>query len=46
MDELEHPVQGLARTAFGGIRVAGLRAGAVRALTTKEVKALYRQVDM
>jgi 23S rRNA pseudouridine2605 synthase len=46
MDELEHPVQGLARTAFGGIRVAGLRAGAVRALTSKEVKALYRQVDM
>jgi pseudouridine synthase len=46
MEELGHPVQGLARTSFGGIRVAGLRPGAVRDLSDREVKSLYRQVDM
>jgi 23S rRNA pseudouridine2605 synthase len=46
MDALEHPVVGLARTAFGGIRVAGLRAGACRPLTPREVQSLHRQVDM
>jgi 23S rRNA pseudouridine2605 synthase len=46
MDELEHPVLALARTSFGSVRLGSLRPGTVRPLTTTEIKALYRQVDM
>lgn len=46
MDELSHPVTGLARIRFGPVRLGGLRAGSSRALSMDEVQSLYSQVDM
>jgi 23S rRNA pseudouridine2605 synthase len=41
-----HPVQRLARTAIGPVRLAGLRAGEHRELTVQELGTLLDAVDM
>jgi 23S rRNA pseudouridine2605 synthase len=46
MDAIDHPVLGLVRVAFGGVRLDGMKPGATRPLTVAEVQSLHRQVDM
>jgi 23S rRNA pseudouridine2605 synthase len=43
--EVGHPVQRLVRTAIGPVRLAGLRAGALRDLTRDELSSLHQLVD-
>jgi 23S rRNA pseudouridine2605 synthase len=43
--EVGHPVQRLVRTAIGPVRLAGLRAGALRPLTRDELASLHKLVD-
>jgi 23S rRNA pseudouridine2605 synthase len=43
--EVGHPVQRLVRTAIGPVRLAGLRAGALRDLTRDELASLHQLVD-
>jgi 23S rRNA pseudouridine2605 synthase len=43
--EVGHPVQRLVRTAIGPVRLAGLRAGALRPLTRAELASLHQLVD-
>ena len=43
--EVGHPVQRLVRTAIGPVRLAGLRAGALRPLTREELALLHQLVD-
>ena len=45
LDHVGHPVLELTRTAFGPIRLGGLRSGAVRELTNSEVGALFDTVE-
>jgi 23S rRNA pseudouridine2605 synthase len=41
-----HPVQRLARTAIGPVRLGGLRPGQYRELTVEELGVLLDAVDM
>lgn len=41
-----HPVEQLARIAFGPLRLGNLRSGAMRELTTKELGNLYQAVGL
>ncbi len=45
LDAVGHPVRRLVRTAFGPLRLGGLRAGAHRELRDAEQRALARLVD-
>jgi 23S rRNA pseudouridine2605 synthase len=44
--EAGHPVQQLARTEFGPVKLDRLRSGTIRALTTKEIGELYAAVEL
>ncbi|SEF54750.1 23S rRNA pseudouridine2605 synthase [Thermomonospora echinospora] len=46
LKEAGHPVQKLARTQFGPIRLGGLKSGGLRALTMKEIGELYKAVGL
>lgn len=46
LKEVGHPVQHLARTEFGPIKLGRLRAGALRSLSQKEIGELYAAVDL
>lgn len=43
--EVGHPVERLVRTAIGPVQLGGLRAGALRELTRRELGDLYREID-
>ena len=45
LDHVGHPVLELTRTAFGPIRLGGLKLGGVRELTNSEVGALFDTVE-
>jgi 23S rRNA pseudouridine2605 synthase len=45
LDHVGHPVLELTRTAFGPIRLGGLKVGEVRELTNSEVGALFDTVE-
>ncbi len=45
MEHVGHPVIELTRTAFGPVRLGGLKSGAVRELTNSEVGALFDTVE-
>lgn len=45
LDHVGHPVLELTRTAFGPIRLGGLKLGGVRDLTNSEVGALFDTVE-
>jgi 23S rRNA pseudouridine2605 synthase len=45
MEHVGHPVIELTRTAFGPLRLGGLKSGAVRVLTNSEVGALFDTVE-
>ncbi|MDN3351085.1 pseudouridine synthase [Actinomadura sp. DC4] len=44
--EVGHPVQQLARTEFGPLKLGRLKSGTIRALTTKEIGELYAAVEL
>jgi pseudouridine synthase len=44
--EAGHPVQQLARTEFGPVKLGRLRSGTIRALSTKEIGELYAAVEL
>ncbi|MCD0450719.1 rRNA pseudouridine synthase [Actinocorallia sp. API 0066] len=46
LKEVGHPVRRLARTGFGPVQLGRLKPGGVRALTEKEVAALYKAVGL
>lgn len=45
-DAVGHPVQQLARTAFGPLRLGNLRSGSMRDLSAKELGSLYQAVGL
>jgi 23S rRNA pseudouridine2605 synthase len=44
--EVGHPVQQLARTEFGPVKLGRLKSGTIRALSTKEIGELYAAVEL
>ncbi len=46
MAAIGHPVLGLVRVSFGGVRLDGMKPGATRPLSVGDIQSLYRQVDM
>jgi pseudouridine synthase len=46
LKEIGFPVQQLARTEFGPVKLGRLKLGAIRALTRKEIGELYAVVDL
>ena len=46
MEEVGHPVQRLARTGFGPVRLGNLRTGSLRHCTSVEVGQLYRAAGL
>jgi len=46
LSEVGHPVQQLARTEFGPVKLGRLRTGTIRALTTREIGELYAAVEL
>ncbi|MBA9006398.1 pseudouridine synthase [Thermomonospora cellulosilytica] len=46
LKEAGHPVQRLARTEFGPIKLGHLKSGGLRALTMKEIGELYKAVGL
>ncbi len=45
-DAIGHAVRNLKRIKFAGLSLSGLKRGGMRELDDREVKALYRQVEM